>query len=600
MKKILWMIISLAAALLLGACNGFLDQLPSGNYTDENYADYPALVRGYVEKAYSLRPSSYLSTPGMACDGYADNMAWRDRGSAMWRFCTGASTMSDDPLAGLWTRDYTGIYYCNLFLHESLGLGMRYMVNAQADKNLRSALQGDAFGLRAWFLYELLKYYGGRSTAGDLLGVPVFTEPVDPAKADLNTLRRATYDDCMKQILADCDSALKYLPLANRDFLKEQEMIPVLGAVRYRRLDGISVKALKALALLTWASPAFNPLDDRSRYDAAARLAKEVIDFKLHEESAGSIAGGFSLDRAVSWCDSNDPEALYISQIWQGATYESNFYPQGFNGSGQYGPTQELVDAFPAANGYPITDPRSGYDPQHPYEGRDPRFYATVFHDGSQVVRNTNASDIMYVFDTAEGGKDAPGLVSTSPTGYYIRKHLYMGWNASDAVVQTVYRSILFLRWTHLCLAFAEAANEVVGPLDETRYGLSAKEALSYIRRRPQEGGVPGVGAAGDPYLEECAVGGARPFRALVRNEWRLETAFEGFRYHDLRRWATSVDEINFPVHRVRITVRDGVPQYESVELERRQFPSLWMPIPAGEMRRAPLLLQNEGWEAWK
>ena len=242
MKKILWMIISLAAALLPVSCNGFLDQLPSG-------------------------------------DGYADNMAWRDRGSAMWRFCTGASTMSDDPLSGLWTRDYTGIYYCNLFLHESLGLGMRYMVNAQADKNLRSALQGDAFGLRAWFLYELLKYYGGRSTAGDLLGVPVFTEPVDPAKADLNTLRRATYDDCMKQILADCDSALKYLPLANRDFLKEQEMIPVLGAVRYRRLDGISVKALKALALLTWASPAFNPLDDRSRYDAAARLAKEVIDF---------------------------------------------------------------------------------------------------------------------------------------------------------------------------------------------------------------------------------------------------------------------------------------------------------------------------------
>ena len=51
MKKIHWMIISLAAALLPVSCNGFLDQLPSGNYTDENYADYPALVRGYVEKA---------------------------------------------------------------------------------------------------------------------------------------------------------------------------------------------------------------------------------------------------------------------------------------------------------------------------------------------------------------------------------------------------------------------------------------------------------------------------------------------------------------------------------------------------------------------
>ena len=67
MKKRFWIVISLAA-LLLSACNRFLDQLPSGNYTDENYADYPALVRGYVEKAYSLRPSTYLSTPGMACD----------------------------------------------------------------------------------------------------------------------------------------------------------------------------------------------------------------------------------------------------------------------------------------------------------------------------------------------------------------------------------------------------------------------------------------------------------------------------------------------------------------------------------------------------
>ena len=186
MKKRFWTVISLASALLLCACNGFLDQLPSGNYTDENYDEYPELVRGYVEKAYSLRPSHYLSTPGMACDGYADNMAWRDRSTVMWRFCTGASTMSDDPLSGLWTRDFTGIYYCNLFLHDNLGLNIRYMVNAQADRNLKNALQGDAYALRAWFLYELLKYSGGRSTAGDLLGVPLFTEPVDPADAEMS------------------------------------------------------------------------------------------------------------------------------------------------------------------------------------------------------------------------------------------------------------------------------------------------------------------------------------------------------------------------------------------------------------------------------
>ncbi len=588
------------AAILASGCNKFLDQFPSGAYTDENYTDYPELVRGYVEKAYSLRPSHYLSSPGMACDGYADNMTWRDHSNAMWRYSTGASTMSDDPLAGLWTRCYTGIYYCNLFLQDNLGLSERYMVNQQADRNLRLALQGDAYALRAYYLYELLKYYGGRSVAGDMLGVPIFTEPVAPADADMTKIRRATYDACMEQILKDCDSALVYLPLANRDFLKEPEMIPVLGAVRYRRMDGISVKCLKALALLTWASPAFNPLDDRSRYDLAARAAKEVIDYKLTVESAGKVSGGFSLETPFSWSNPNDPEAIFVSQIFQGATYENQFYPQGFNGQGSYGPTQEFVDAFPAANGYPITDPRSGYDPAHPYDNRDPRFYKTIFYNGSQVVRNTNESDVMYIFDTSEGGKDAPGLVNTSPTGYYIRRHLYLGWNASDAVVQTVYRCIYIYRWTHMCLAFAEAANEVVGPLDETRYGLSAKQALAYVRNRPLEGNTPGVGAAGDPYLDECALGGARPFRELVRNEWRLETAFEGFRYHDVRRWATSVDEINIPIHRIKITEDAGVTRYEAVELERRTYPSLWTPIPTSEVRRTPLMLQNEGWEAWK
>ncbi len=69
------------------------------------------------------------------------------------------------------------------------------------------------------------------------------------------------------------------------------------------------------------------------------------------------------------------------------------------------------------ANGYPIDHPLSTYNPANPYANRDPRFYADVFYNGCQVVRNTNASDIMYTFDTTEGGYDAPGLTKTSPTG---------------------------------------------------------------------------------------------------------------------------------------------------------------------------------------
>jgi len=252
------------------------------------------------------------------------------------------------------------------------------------------------------------------------------------------------------------------------------------------------------------------------------------------------------------------------------------------------------------ANGYPIDRPEGGYDPADPYAGRDPRFYEDIFYDGARVARNTNASDIMYTFNTAEGGADAPGRVNTSPTGYYIRKFVYTGWNKADNSVETAQHCIFFLRWTHMVLAFAEAANNVVGPLDSETYGLSAKDALAYIRNRPTESGAKGIGAAGDPYLDECAARGFSAFDALVKNEWRIETCFEGYRFHNIRRWATDVSEINVPLHRIKIEQTGESRTYAVEELERRQYPSLWMPLPYTEMRKAPLLEQNEGWETWR
>lgn len=587
----------LGTALLAG-CANFLEPLPNGSYNEKNYADYPALVRGYVEKAYDLRPGGYISSEYLGGDGLADNVTFRNQTENLYRFATGSAQMNGYNFSSLYTRDYSAIYYCNLFLKDDLGLKTRYLINEEANTKLQRCLQGDAYALRAYYLYELLKYFGGRSVDGDMLGVPIFTEPVDPSKADLSTIKRNTYDECMQQILADCDKAIEYLPLGNRDFLRDPEMVPVLGAVRYRRMDGASVMALKALALLTWASPAFNPYDDVSRWDAAAKAAKEAIDYKLNVE--GVVPSGFNPRKAFLWNDPNSAEAYCISQISQNSTYESNFYPQGFGGSANYVPTQEIVDAFPMANGYPIDDPDSGYDPQHPYAGRDPRFYANIFYHGAQVVRNTNASDIMYTFDTSEGGKDAPGLVNTSPTGYYIKKFVYLGWNKMDNTLQTAQSCIFFFRWTHMLLAFAEAANQVVGPLDSGTYGMSAKEALAYIRSRYLEDGSKGVGADADPYLDRTALQGMDAFDRLVKQEWRVETCFEGFRFHNVRRWARSVDEINVPIHRIKIT-RDATGEhYEVVKIEDRKYPSLWMPIPYGEIRKAPLMAQNEGWETWK
>ena len=148
-----------------------------------------------------------------------------------------------------------------------------------------------------------------------------------------------------------------------------------------------------------------------------------------------------------------------------------------------------------------------------------------------------------------------------------------------------------------MCLMFAEAANNAVGPTTPID-GLTAKQALAYIRNRKVNTGTVdenGVGTGGDPYLDACCASKAS-FDALVKNEWRIETCFEGLRFHNLRRWAKSVDEINVPVSGVSISGSS----YSYRQIEKRNYPSLWMPIPYKEVRIAPNLVQNKGWENWK
>ena len=115
-------------------------------------------------------------------------------------------------------------------------------------------------------------------------------------------------------------------------------MIPVTGAVRYRRMDGASVLALKAMTLLTWASPAFNPYNDKTRWKNAAKAAKDAIDYKLNNEAA--VQGGFDPTAAFIWKDPNSSEAYYVSDISSSSDYEEAFYPKGFGGIAKFVPTQ--------------------------------------------------------------------------------------------------------------------------------------------------------------------------------------------------------------------------------------------------------------------
>ena len=598
MKRKIYLLVLSVTAGFMSACT-FLDPLPNGSYNDENFELYPELLRGFVDVVYNeLLPETYLDNYYIPMSCATDDAIYSSP-TAAWRiFSSGSAKMLSNPFDTKWRDNYRAINYLNMFLENDRGYNTRYMVAEDSDLALRNCLQGSAYGLRAWMYFDLLRVFGGKAENGELLGVPILTEPTDPKTADASTIERATFDECAEQILKDCDSAYKYLPRNNRDYPGDpQQSIQITGSARYKSLDQIAIDGLRAMVYIFWASPAYNPENDMSRYDKAARYAAAVIKHKLEVES--TLTGGFDPTRGFSWHNVNSPEIIWPSEMRQSSNLETSFYPQQFGGSALVAPTQDLVDAFPMANGYPINDKRSNYDPTHPYEGRDPRFYATIFYNGAQVRRLNNASEVMYTFECANGGKDAPGSNEVSATGYYIKKFIYRNWNTNDTTKELGYRCIHFMNWTKMCLIFAEAANKYVGPTDEGTYGYSARQAIAWLRNRPTNDDEPGLGTFGDPYLDECAAE-ATTSEGLVKNEWRVETCFEGDRYYNLRRWATDVSEINKPIHMAKISNQSGLISYEYPVVETLKYPSLWAPIPYTEIRKCPKLLQNQGWETWK
>lgn len=583
------------------SCDNFLEPYPSGYYTDEDIWEYPNQVQGLINRCYDLMSYNYNNNEGAYLDGATDNAVITSTTHSLQRMATGALTAGQDPFHTYWNRNYQGIYLVNLFLHEDRGYNTRYLVDPELDILVRRRLQGEAFALRAWFQWDLLQKFGGEGVNGELLGFPIVTEPLDSEGSDVN-LTRGTYEACVNQILADIDSAQAYLPIAHRDFLVPDARERLYAGGKYwGRMDGITMTALKANLYLTWASPRFNPQNDMSRWRLAAENAKAVMDFKMNVDNVGN---GFDAAEAVNWFDPNHPGIVISSRYVQDDQMERLFYPGGFAGNGAIGASQQLVDAFPMANGYPITHPESGYDPQNPYEGRDPRFYSTIFHNTAQARRG-NTGELMYTFENWTGGKDAANRTSeNSRTNYHIKKFVYMGWNASDANIGLQPRSKFFIRWSHMALAFAEAANHVAGPNDRGTFGMSAKDALQLLRSKHTADGSEGISApppaAPDAYL--AGINAPEDFDRLVKNERRIITCFEGMRFFDLSRWSTDNSELNEPVRGVRITRSgDGDFSYDfNYQVEERRYNSAYLPIPYSEILKMDNLIQNKGWDGWQ
>jgi hypothetical protein len=335
------------------------------------------------------------------------------------------------------------------------------------------------------------------------------------------------------------------------------------------------------------ASPAFQDAGNTTTWAMAAEHAAQVINYR--NGLSGLPANGHTFYANAAEINAlaegnNPPEMIWRRQLQtNNSDSERNHFPPTIFGLGRMNPTQNLVNAFPMANGYPISDNvNSGFDPSDPYAGRDPRLdHYIIYNSRPAGVNNTP------ILTGSESGSDnGINILATSTrTGYYMKKRLRMDVNPNPSATSGQSRYIPRIRVTEMYLNYAEAANEVWGPKGTGGNSFSAYDVIKAIRTRA------GVGVdTGDPYLEEC-VADKDKMRELIRNERRLELCFESFRFWDLRRWKLNLNETARGMDVNGNTFRP-------IEVEARSYQDYmyYGPIPHSEILKFSNLIQNRGW----
>jgi starch-binding outer membrane protein, SusD/RagB family len=584
MKKMIKNILLLIfAGVVLAGCKKQLEPLDDNHRTLEDIYRDPYFAEGILMNAYSRLPTNGYSFNEVATDDAVTN----DKFSPLLNMATGSWSAANNPLEQ-WTNAYTAIMYVNLFLQRTDSINWS-PTNKDVRLLFNDRLKGEAYGLRALFLLHLLQSHAGPGSGGQMLGVPIIKQVLD-ANSEFQ-MPRNTFDECITQVYADLTEAEKYLPLDFADIAAAQlpakytgmavaDYNRVFGSFNRQRLSGRIAKAVRAKTALLAASPAFNTQAILSKWEDAANYAAVVLNLNgglTGIDPNGALFYTANNVNAINLASNIDQKEM----LWRGSISNTNNleqanFPPTLFGNGRVNPTQNLVDAFPMLNGYPIGHASSGYVATNPYANRDPRLRNYILVNGGSM----SGKNIWTKSDAPTN--DAVNVLPTSTrSGYYMRKLLREDVNMNPASTSTQKHYPVHIRYTEIFLSYAEAANEAWGPDGMGSQTYSARTVIAAIRKRA------GI-AQPDNYLASITT--KEGMRELIRNERRLELSFEGFRFWDLRRWKMSLTEV---ARGVVITNNT----YNIQPIENRQYSDFmyYGPIPILEVKKANLV-QNKGW----
>lgn len=545
MKRFKPLLLLGAASLSAASCSDFLDTVPldalSPGTTWKSETDAQKFAVGCYN---GWESGGDLLYQDCASDYGYNNFQWEGYKD----FANGQVTAAN---SGANYYNFVTIRRCNTFLEKITDIPF-------ANDAVKKDLTAQVRFIRAYRYFKMNWIYGG---------VPLIENynSAEEAKVPRNT--EAEVRDFVEKELDECTADLNVSPNERGKIAK--------GAA-------LALRMREALYYGEW--------------ETAKQKAEEII-----------ALGQYSLD--PDYANLFTVKGQGSKEIILAVQYIPNTYPLGTigqmynNGDGGWSsivPTQDLIDAYEMRNGMTIDEPESGYDPSHPFKGRDPRMGMSVLYPGADYIKSDGSKAVFNTLDKTVGGVANANYMTSadnaSKTGLTWNKYLnpitqYGNIWESEAC------PIVF-RYAEVLLSWAEAENELHGPSD------GVYEKLDAIRTR-----------SGMPKSDRNKYSDKETLRELIHRERGVEFAGEGLRRADILRWKTPDGKMlaeivlnkklvrrvgtvgNGPDPETRATINLQASE-KDILIENRSFKPFnrYYPLPQGAIDRNPKLQQNEGY----
>lgn len=578
----------LAISFSLWSCTDYLEKTPKADLAEEDIFSNWLNFQGYVETMYDdvvdlIHLQNSFGTFNYADDnipyryyGFIEGDYWSVIQSGITGFYNSAATRTGGLWwegnirnKAIWQNSWFGIRAANVALSR-----LNELVDATNEQ--KKFIEGQAYFFRGYFHWELMKAWGNIPYVDTLFSA-----------ADVMQVPQLGLYAAAEKILADLQKAADLLP-ENWDATETGKL--TLERNSSRPAKGTAL-ANMAECLLYCGSPLFNGVETGNyNYNVdyckrAANLAWQVIEL----ENKGIYELLPWENYYKNFYDFNRfplTKEVIFSPPYEGPGYwfqtPSTFLSIG--GEGTYlSPTHNYTEYFEMANGLPIDDPESGFNPMDPWVNRDPRFKYNFYVDRDRIVDGYDgdfAFAQLYI-----GGRERQAMASV--TGYGWRKFVNETVNYYHSVSNSYHYNVPKIRLAEIYLIYAEAANEAYNGPDgkDPNANLTALDAINIIRHRAE---MPDVNAK--------FLANKEAFRARIWNERTVELAYEGKRWYDLRRWYVH----HLPKYRELYELQfDKEHTYFNKVLAKTiNFTSrcYWLPFPRDQVVLYEGWQQNPGW----